>query len=35
MVTMTEVVTTTHDARPKRRNGAAQRDKARMVADDI
>ncbi len=32
---MTEVVTTTHDARPKRRNGAAQRDKARMVADDI
>jgi hypothetical protein len=35
MVTMTEVVTTTHDARPKRRNGAPKRDKVRMVADDV
>jgi hypothetical protein len=33
VVTMTEVVT--HDARPKRRNGAAKRDKVHKVADDI
>ena len=32
---MTEAVTTTHDARPKRSNGAAKRDKVRKVADDV
>ena len=34
VMTMTELVTRNTD-RPKRRNGAAKRDKVHMVADDI